>query len=228
MELGPRPPRRARADGPAARRVAPDQAEIARRRWMVSVSKRVMPAVAVVLLMLIAIWPEIDLDAAARRLAFRRSLVEPDSGELTKPRYNGLDEHGQPYTLTADRARQVNQERIDLTAPVGDLTLSGGDWLFARGARGVYIQGISQLDLEGDVTLYRDDGITMSSDSMTLDLRRGVASSDAQVHVEGPFGVLDAQGVAMVDRGATVQFQGPARLFLNAASHGQTKDKPAP
>ena len=203
MELGPRPERRARADGPATRRAAPDQAAIARRRWMVTIGKRVLPAVAVALLISIAIWPEIDLDAASRRLSFRRSLVEPDSGELS-------------------------QERINLIAPVGDLTLSGGDWLFARGARGVYIQGISQLDLEGDVTLYRDDGITMSTDSMTMDLRRGAASSDAAVHVEGPFGVLDAQGVAMVDRGAAVQFQGPARLMLNAASHGQTKDKPAP
>jgi lipopolysaccharide export system protein LptC len=228
MELGPRPERRARADGPATRRAAPDQAAIARRRWMVTIGKRVLPAVAVALLISIAIWPEIDLDAASRRLSFRRSLVEPDSGELTRPRYNGIDEHGQPYTITADRARQVSQERINLIAPVGDLTLSGGDWLFARGARGVYIQGISQLDLEGDVTLYRDDGITMSTDSMTMDLRRGAASSDAAVHVEGPFGVLDAQGVAMVDRGAAVQFQGPARLLLNAASHGQTKDKPAP
>ncbi len=227
VELLPKPARRARTAGQAARRAAPDQAGIARRRWLVSVTKRLLPAVALILLTMVAIWPEIDMDATGRRLAFRRSLVEPDSGELTRPRYNGIDEHGRPYTLTADRARQVSQERINLTAPIGDLTLASGTWLQARGSHGVYLQGISQLDLDGDVNLYRDDGTVLSTDTMTIDLRQGAAASDAQVHVEGPFGVLDAQGFALVDKGAAIQFQGPARLQLNGATSSKAKDRPA-
>jgi lipopolysaccharide export system protein LptC len=227
VELLPRPARRTRSTGQAARRAAPDQARIARRRWLVTVTKRLLPAVALILLTLIAIWPEIDRDAIGRRLSFRRSMVEPDSGELTRPRYNGIDDHGRPYTLTADRARQISPERINLTAPIGDLILASGTWMLARGRQGVYMQGISQLDLDGDVSLYRDDGTVLSSDTITMDLRLGAAASAAQVHVEGPFGVLDAQGFALIDKGAAIQFQGPARLLLNAASGGKAKDRPA-
>jgi hypothetical protein len=34
-------------------------------------------------------------------------------------------------------------------------------------------------------------------------------------HAEGPFGVLDAQGFTLVDKGAAIQFHGPAKLTLN-------------
>ena len=38
-------------------------------------------------------------------------------------------------------------------------------------------------------------------------------------HVEGPFGTLDAQGFAMLDRAiAVIQFTGPGRMVLNGGS----------
>jgi lipopolysaccharide export system protein LptC len=50
---------------------------------------------------------------------------------------------------------------------------------------------------------------------MSMDLKSGAAASSQPVHAEGPFGTLDAQGFALVDKGAVVQFTGPARLVLN-------------
>jgi lipopolysaccharide export system protein LptC len=87
--------------------------------------------------------------------------------------------------------------------------------MMVQAARGVYMQGSNQLDLSGDVTLYRDDGTTLTTDAVTVDLGAGAASSAAKVHVEGPFGTLDAQGFTVLDRGTAVQFSGPGRLVLN-------------
>jgi lipopolysaccharide export system protein LptC len=39
------------------------------------------------------------------------------------------------------------------------------------------------------------------------------------VHVEGPFGVLDAQGFAVMDKGNAIDFSGPAHVILNGVSH---------
>ena len=50
-----------------------------------------------------------------------------------------------------------------------------------------------------------------------MDVKAAAASSTDQTHAEGPFGVLDAQGFTLVDKGAVVQFHGPARLVLNGA-----------
>jgi lipopolysaccharide export system protein LptC len=48
------------------------------------------------------------------------------------------------------------------------------------------------------------------------------------VHAEGPFGTLDAQGFAVTDRGAVIQFPGPGRLLLNAAQNHPQPDHGQP
>lgn len=196
-------------------RPAPSAASIARRRWLVLIAKRVLPVAALALLTSVALWPELNKDATTARLAFRRGMVEPESGQLTKAHYNGVDEGGRRYTITADTARQVTPERINLTAPIGDLTLDSGVWLHGLSREGVYMQQLGQLDLSGNVTLYRDDGITLQTDAATLDVKANAAASASKVHAEGPFGTLDAQGFSLFEGGAIMQFHGPSRLVLN-------------
>ncbi len=190
---------------------------IARRRWLVLIAKRLLPVAALCLLASVALWPELNRDAARARPAFQRGMVEPDSGQLIKARYNGVDEDGRPYTVTADQARQITADQIELTSPIGDLTLGNGSWMRGAGRNGVYLQQAGVLDLWDNVTLYRDDGITMQTDAATFDVKSGVAASASMVHVEGPFGTLDAQGFTVLDRGAVIQFMGPSRLVLNGS-----------
>ena len=65
------------------------------------------------------------------------------------------------------------------------------------------------------MVLYRDDGTVMRTQSAAVDVRQGAATSDEMTHAEGPFGVLDAQGFTLMDKGASIQFHGPAKLVLN-------------
>ena len=226
MAVQPLP--RARPDGPrlmsagqARRPKVPGSARIARRRLAVTWAKRLLPVLALMLLASIALWPEFDRMRDQGRIAFRRTFnVEPDAIRMTEPRYHGVDVRGRPYTLTAATALQVDQNRVDLAAPKADLTLESGAWMLVQSNQGVYIQHAGLLDLSGDATLYRDDGTVMRSQTATLELKTGAAASNDQTHVEGPFGVLDAQGFTLVDKGAVIQFVGPARLVING-SRGQ-------
>lgn len=195
-------------------RTPPTYGAIAQRRWMVALAKRVLPVLAIALLVLVAVWPEVVQQTDRARLVYRRGSVVPESGVLTAPRYRGEDDNRQTYTLTATSARQIGTDRVDFVAPVGDITLSGGAWLQVQAAAGTYLQKAAQLDLSGDVTLYRDDGSMLITDAATLDLREGVAASAARTHAEGPFGTLDAQGFTITERGAMAQFHGPARLVI--------------
>ena len=204
-----------RKSEPPRSRPAPSARRIAQRRWFVLIAKRALPIAALALLTCVALWPEFSKDATTARVAFRRGMVEPESGQLTKARYNGVDDGGRRYTITADTAQQVSPERINLTAPIGDLTLDNGVWLHGLSREGVYMQQQGQLDLSGDVTLYRDDGVTLQTDAATLDLKADAATSASKVHAEGPFGTLDAQGFSLFDGGAIIQFFGPSRLVLN-------------
>jgi lipopolysaccharide export system protein LptC len=200
------------------RRALPSPGGIARRRWMVRWSKRLLPVVALALLASLALWPELDRQQEAARYAFRRGLnVSADGGRLTDARYRGVDDKGEPYAVTATTAVQDGAERVNLTMPKADVTTSDGNWFMVQAKQGVYIQHEGQLDLQGDATLYRQDGTTMISDTATVDLKAGVAAGSHMTHAEGPFGTLDAQGFALVDKGTVIQFTGPARLVLNGS-----------
>lgn len=202
--------------------VAPRPARVvtsgARRRFMVALAKRVLPLAAVALLALVALWPELSTDAERSRITYHVGDVAPEGGALTDARYRGVDAQGHPFSITASLARQIGPDRANLTDPQGDITLDGGSWLSMKAKHGVYLPHADQLDLSGDVTLYRDDGTVMTTAAATMDLKAGAATSADKVHVEGPFGTLDAQGFAVLDRGAVVQFTGPGRLVLNGGS----------
>ena len=114
--------------------------------------------------------------------------------------------------------KQDGPDRVNLTTPKGDITLSNGTWLMVQSKDGVFLQHSGQLDLSHEVTLYRDDGTTLVTASASIDLKNGAAASSDPTHAEGPFGTLDAQGFTVTDKGAAVQFAGPAQLVLNGAS----------
>lgn len=204
------------AAGAARIRRAPAASRIARRRVLLTLTKWLLPLGALLLLASVALWPEIARVKDQGRIAFRRAFsVEPESGRMKEPRYHGIDERGRPYTITADFAQQSGPLRIDLVEPKGDLVPDNGSWIMVEAHEGVYIQRAGQLDLSRDVILYRDDGTVMRTQSAAVDVKQGAAASDDMTHAEGPFGVLDAQGFTLTDKGAAIQFHGPARLVLN-------------
>lgn len=183
---------------------------------MLTLTKWLLPLGALLLLASIALWPEIARLKDQGRITIRRAFsMEPDSGRMKEPRYRGVDERGRPYTITADSALQPGPLRIDLVEPKGDLVPENGGWIMVQAHEGVYIQHAGQLDLSHDVLLYRDDGTIMRTQSAAVDVKQGAAASDDMTHAEGPFGVLDAQGFTLTDKGASIQFHGPAKLILN-------------
>jgi lipopolysaccharide export system protein LptC len=181
-------------------RVPPAPRRIARRRFLINLTKWVLPMAAAALLASIALWPEIEDAALKARLSMSHVSGEVEGGKLIDARYNGVDEKGRPYTVTAATAWQIDPQRIALTMPKGDITLENGTWVMLTSRQGTFTQHQNLLDLVKDV-------------------KAGVAAGSDHVHAEGPFGVLDAQGFAVMDKGAAIDFAGPAHLVLNGAEH---------
>jgi lipopolysaccharide export system protein LptC len=200
-------------------RSLPEANRMARRRLLITLTKWLLPVAAMVLLALIALWPELGIGGGKARLAIGHLSGELDGGRLLDARYNGVDDKGRPYTVTAATARQLDPERVVLTMPKGDITLENGTWLMLTSRDGTFLQHLNQLDLRHDVTLYRDDGTTLHTAAASIDLKASAAAGSDPVHAEGPFGVLDAQGFAVMDKGTAIDFTGPAHLVLNGAGN---------
>jgi lipopolysaccharide export system protein LptC len=214
----PRQPHRPRERmvGEARRlRRPPTRGGLLRRRILITVTKFVLPVFALALLGTIALWPELDRATNVARVALHRLTGDVDGAEVIDARYHGVDDQGRPYTLTAATARQEGPEKFSLTNPHGDMTLQNGTWVEMRSKLGAFVQHANLLDMWQDVVMYRDDGTTLYTQSISMDLKNGAAAGSQPVHAEGPFGQLDAQGFALTDKGSVVQFTGPARLVLN-------------
>jgi lipopolysaccharide export system protein LptC len=200
-------------------RKLPSASALSRRRFFVVSVKRLLPLGALMLLSVVILWPEVSRHNPARvsyRLA-AGSMDAADQGSMTKAHYEGIDQTGRPYTMTADKAVQTDADTVMLTKPAGDLTMKSGSWLMVQSRDGVYHAREQHLDLSNHVVLYRDDGTTVRTPLAHVDLKAGTASGNEVVNADGPFGTLDAHGFTIVDRGARLHFTGPAKLVLDGS-----------
>jgi lipopolysaccharide export system protein LptC len=183
----------------------------------VGLAKRILPAVAVILLGLVAIWPRLQSEMA--RVHFSVPRLDPREAQdlrMVNARYTGIDRQNRPFIVTAEVARQ-NPNVDDLVAlegPRGDLTSTSGAWFELNGYTGLYQPNAQLLDLFGDVQLFQDKGNEFHTDSAHIDMAGGNADGSDPVEGQGPFGHITGQGFRIRDHGDVIIFTGHAHLTL--------------
>lgn len=198
---------------------------IARRSATVTMFKKLLPVAAVLLLVALAAAPGLRGGSEANRVTYRVGNVARDNtaSHMQGAAYHGVDQRGQPFTLTANAASDRGADQVVLRQPEGDMTLASGAWLMLKSDAGLFGQKSQKLGLNGNVMLYRNDGTTMTASAAQIDLKKGDASSTVPVQVQGPFGVLKAaNGFVLTDRGRDILFKGPASLTLVEAGQDHT------
>jgi lipopolysaccharide export system protein LptC len=201
---------------PSRAREAPTGAALARRRLAVRWLKWLLPALALVLLSLIAFWSEIERGGEAGRVSFRRTLQpRAEALRVVDPSYRGIDELSRPYTVTARVGQQVGTaDIIDLEAPRADILLSDGAWVYIQADRGRFDRPANHLDLSGNVRIYHDNGTMLVTETAAVELGAGSASGDDPVAAQGGFGTLTSAGFRLTERGAVIIFTGQAHAVL--------------
>jgi lipopolysaccharide export system protein LptC len=179
--------------------------------------KVLLPALAVALILLVVIWPQLSRDSRDFRIRVSdTSLEQADSLTMLNARFEGVDDKDQPFTLTADEATQTTDDEnlIRLELPKGDITLEDGTWLAMTAREGRYRRDTQVLELSGEVTLFHDRGFELRTQAARVDLEAGIAEGSETVEGQGPFGDLVAEGFEVLDRGARVLFTGRSRAVL--------------
>jgi lipopolysaccharide export system protein LptC len=192
----------------------------------VGLAKRVLPGVALTLLVLIAIWPRLQTELQ-RRVNFVLPRLDPREAldlRMVSPRYAGIDRQNRPFVITAEVARQANNtdDLISLEGPKGDLTNENGSWLEMTSYTGLYQQQAQLLDLFGNVELFQDRGNEFRSDSAHIDVANGTAEGNEPVEGQGPFGHVTGEGFRIRDHGDVITFTGKSHLEL---LQGRKKDE---
>ncbi len=192
--------------------------------WM----KLALPATAVALLLLVAIWPRIQ--SAVERLHKLPGIDLRQARDLrmVNLNYAGRDRHDRPFTVTADAARQRPEvdDLVELEAPKADMTTDSDTWLAITSYSGIYRPQAQLLDLFGNVELFQDKGNTFKTDSAHIDMAKGSAQGDDPIEGHGPFGNINGEGFRIENSGETIIFTGNARLFLEPHEPKTAKGEP--
>jgi lipopolysaccharide export system protein LptC len=193
---------------------------------VVNLLKVLLPAVALGLVAMVLLWPQLNpIDQRFRLRTVGVSVEDLENLRLLNPRYVGRDSQNQPFALTADQALQLSGDGnlTDLVKPKGDISLKDGTWLALSAETGVYRKQDQILDLEGNVNLFQDGGYEFVTPRARIQLDQGHASGDSPVVGQGPDTELEGQGFRVYNRGDRVVVTGQSRLVIRPAPSAEQK-----
>jgi lipopolysaccharide export system protein LptC len=196
----------------------------------VALLKRVLPAIGLALLLLIAVWPRLAPLWERMRLIFPAiDLREARELRMINPRYSGADRLGRPFVVTAAVGRQVpdRQDLVSLETPQANLKTHRGADIVVTAATGIYQSQVQLLDLFSQVTLVHQDGTRFVTDSARVDVANNTAEGSDPIAGEGPSGNVKADGFRILDKGDTIIFTGKSDMLLKGAKPGTEKSAPA-
>lgn len=183
----------------------------------VHLTKLLLPFIAVILIIMIIIWPHLQANSKRFSIGFSNiELSEAKDPSMINARYIGTDNNNQPFSVTADIARKIqgDTESISLDFPKADVTLQNGSWLVLTSETGLYDRPTQYLELNGSVNLFHDSGYEMHMASAGIDLANGSAEGHTPVMGQGPFGRINSEGFRLIDKGKTIIFTGKTKAFL--------------
>jgi len=193
----------------------------------VSAMKVALPLLALVLVGLVLMLPQLQSTEEKLRASVSQQIKAHDLENLymVNARYVGTDDKNRAYTLTADSARQVSTDSdlVALEGPKADVSLGDGHWVAMQANAGAFYRKAQSLVLFGNVNLFHDDGYTVRTGEVEMNLKKGTASGSKPVVAHGPLGLLRAKGFKILEKGETVLFTGKASLtiYLDEGKTGQ-------
>jgi lipopolysaccharide export system protein LptC len=207
----------ARLDAPARPRPRDRRRQVRDYSRFVTAMKFVLPVLAAGLIALLAFWSQIRIEEGRFRIG-SASIAPTDIDRLSmvNPRFQGIDDQNRPFTVTAAEASQVkgNDDLIDLVRPQADITMENGSWMAVSADSGRYQRSTRQLQLDGRVSLFQDQGYELHVDSIAVDFAAGNAVSNTAVIGQGPAGELSGEGLKVADKGAVIELTGKSRVLL--------------
>jgi len=208
-------------------RFAPERSHSRR----VALLKRVLPAIGIALLLLVAVWPRLAPLLERIRLALPAiDLREARELRMLNPRYTGTDRENRPFVLTAAVGQQVpdRDDLMSLEKPRADLKTHAGAVVVVTADTGIYQSKAQLLDLFGNVTMVHENGSKFVTETARLNVADNSAQGDDPVEGHGPQGDIKAQGFRIYNKGDDLLFTGNADLVLRGARPATVAAEPPP
>lgn len=191
---------------------------------LVNLLRVVLPALAIGLLALMALWPRIAGDVAqVPALEDGSDAPGIERPHMLNPRYFGTDSRNRPFSVRAERATYLDDEEevVALEAPLARMDLGGERQVRLQAERGLFNRTTEVVELYDGVELRDSQGHEVETSRATIRLRAGTASGDAPVTGRGPFGQVEGIGFEWRSDEGVLTLRGPASMSLKPPEGGE-------
>ena len=191
----------------------------ATRANLVRTLRFVLPGIAALLIGAVAAWPLLQSRIGRIPLGFATiTQDEIDQQRMINPRYVGVDDRNQPFTITANSATRIDPKGnlVELDQPKADMALKDGHWVALTATTGTFSQDAQLIQLVDSVSLFHDTGYEFHTRTAYVDVKAGTAYGQEPIQGQGPLGTLKAEGFRIFDKGERVVFTGHAHMVLQS------------
>ncbi len=175
-------------------RVRSDAHQTERYSRFVTLAKRGLLIAAGVLIAAVLVYSLQPRQREQLAMGFQRLGIVNNDLAMVKPRLTGVNEEGDPYVVTAERAIQdrANAKRAWLINVDADVTLKDGTWVGSTAPHGLLDAAAQMLVLTGAVAIYSDKGYEVHTTIANVDMHSGMIEGNQAVSGQGPLGTFRA------------------------------------
>lgn len=182
----------------------------------VSLTKIFLIIGALILIAVIIIVPLKKTIQNKFRVTFSDISLIDENGKpvMRKPVFQGVDNGGQPYNLTAESATQESEDMLVLNKVESDMSMKDGTWLSLKADKGSFLQKEEVLDLEGNVNLISSEGYEFRTQAASINIKEGYAFGSDPVEVQSNSGTIKARGFVIENKGDVIIFNNQVETKL--------------
>ncbi len=184
----------------------------ARHKTLIDKLKLLIFTIITILVLSIIIWPLTDYGKKGLTLKFERRGNIGDEPVMIKPRLHGVNDDNQQYNVSAEKAVQLDKKTVELYEVDADIYLKNGQWLNITANKGLYDAQIREVDLNGNVNIFLDNGYEVSTEASKVYLKKGRVEGNKPVTVNSPMGVIKANKFVVYNQMDSVKFIGNVHL----------------
>jgi lipopolysaccharide export system protein LptC len=144
---------------------------------------------------------------------------------MVNPRFQGIDNKDQPYSVTAARAIQESEEILLLEKIAADVSFENEEWISLLASEGTFFTTGQILDILGDVTLFSSEGYDIRTESAQVDFERGEMFGSTKITGNGPLGSLEADSFAVESESKNIVFNGNVKVVFYPESNSKEQQE---
>lgn len=192
----------------------------------------VLPLVLAFILCVIFFWPMISEQWENRKdtttQKTKLDIANITDNRLKSPSYNAVDEKGNPYSVNANWANQLDKNTVELDSPQGKITLDNEETISVKGESGLYHHDERQLHISGPVTLDSDHDQHLEGHNVKVDLKTKTMTTDDKVEgmiMGGKVSAKKGMHIQSSEGKKTITLKGRSHVTLNPQQIEKAQNK---